>query len=92
MALEACRIIQDKLHQHYRGEGGKDYGSARTVEVGLPPLSVELPFASSRPTLPDGPTPPPSYAACPDRTTPRDVVLWAVGSAPAGAVPKVVVE
>ena len=41
-----------------------------------------------RPTIPDGPTPLPAYAACPDRTAPRDVVLWAAGGAPAGAVPK----
>jgi hypothetical protein len=35
-----------------------------------------------------GTTPLPSYAACPDRTAPRDVVLWAAGGAPAGAAPK----
>src|SRR5262244_2367467 len=29
MALEACRIILDTLHQHYRGKEGKDYGRGR---------------------------------------------------------------
>src|SRR4029450_12040654 len=29
MALEACRILQDTLHQHDRGEEGKDYGRGR---------------------------------------------------------------
>src|SRR5262245_24327317 len=88
MALEARRIIKDKLNQYYNYQEGKDYGSARGVEVDPPPLSVELPFVSSRPTLPDSPTPLPSYAACPDRTAPRDVVLWTAGCAPAGTVPK----
>jgi hypothetical protein len=60
----------------------------RAVEVCLPPLSVEIPFASSRPSTHDGPTPLPSCAACPDRTAPRDVMLWVAGGAPAEAVPK----
>jgi hypothetical protein len=29
MALEACRLIHDKLHQHHRGKEGEDYGRCR---------------------------------------------------------------
>src|SRR4029434_3515456 len=52
MVLEGCRIIQDKLHQHYRGEEGKDYGRGRSGRWPLIPGDLLVMVAEMEADLP----------------------------------------